>query len=265
MLIAQLTDTHAVDPSAAADLLVDNNGRLDRAVAAINAESPAPDLVIVTGDLTDNGRPEEFAQFVTAIAPLRVPVLAIPGNHDNRPGVRAALPHLPWANTEHASWVYDIDDLRVVGLDSTVPGHPGADIDVDRAEWLAEAIDGATGRCVLAIHHPPFITGIDWMDKAGFDGLDRLRGVLEEHPVERVLCGHHHRPIHSTIAGIPAIVGPSTVQHVDLDLAPAAPISLILDPVGYLIHSLTENSWVTHTRYFDTGAERIHPTWTTVR
>ncbi len=264
MLIAQLTDTHVIDPDVRNNLLVDNNGRFRHAIAAIRREDPAPDLLLITGDLTDNGQPEEFAQLIELLAPISIPVLAVPGNHDSREGIRAALPHLAWADADHASWAFDHDELRIIGLDSTVPGLPGADVDAARAAWLRETIVDAPGRCVLAMHHPPFITGIDWMDRAGFQGLDRLTQVLTDHPVERILCGHHHRPIHSTIAGIPAMVGPSTVQHVDLDLAPEAPISLILDPVGYLVHRVTEKSWVTHTRYFDTGAERIHPPWAKV-
>ena len=88
-------------------------------------------------------------------------------------------------------------------------------------------------RCNPSVHHPPFATGVGWMDRAGFIGLDRLTAVLTDHPVDRVLCGHFHRPINSTIAGIPAQVCISTVQHIDLDLAPEAGPSLIIDPVGY--------------------------------
>jgi len=261
MLIAQLTDTHVADPAHDERLYADNNGRLDAAVASLTSENPAADLVLLTGDTTNNGRPAEFELLAEALAPIEVPILAIPGNHDTREGVRSVFPNLPWADAEHASWVVDEGSLRIIGLDTTVPGEHGAAFDDERSAWLANAISGATGRCVIAMHHPPFVTGIDWMDRSGFEGREEFAAVLAELPVERILCGHLHRPIQSSIAGIPAQVAPSTIYHVDLELTPGASPSIILDPPGYLIHRVTGDSWVTHTRYFDTGEERVFPDW----
>ncbi len=261
MLIAQLTDTHVVDPTFDEELFVDNNARLAAAVAALGAEVPTPDLVLMTGDLVNNARPAEYELLAQLIAPLAVPVLAIPGNHDERNQFRSTFPDLPWADAQHASWVVDVEGLRVIGLDTTIPGDVGAEFDDARASWLAEALSGGPNRRVLAVHHPPFKSGIEWMDEAGFIGLDRLSALLAEHPVERVLCGHMHRPMQSTIAGIPAIVGISTVHHVDLDLAPEAPVSLVVDPSGYMLHAVTPQGWVTHTRYTEPASERIHPNW----
>ena len=126
---------------------------------------------------------------------------------------------------------------------------------------MINAIDGASGRVALALHHPPFLTGIKWMDDSGFVGLADLEAVLTEHPVERIMSGHIHRAITTTVAGIPTVTCPSSIHHVDLDLEPEAPISLILDPPSYLLHHIGPNSWVTHQRYFNTGEPRIHPAW----
>ena len=115
---------------------------------------------------------------------------------------------------------------------------------------------------MLALHHPPFTTGIAAMDRAGFIGLDRLLNVLAEHGnVDRVVCGHLHRPISSVVAGIPAQVGLSTVQHVGLDLRPEAGFTIVKDPVGYMLHGFTNNTWVTHTRYIATGQQPFVPDW----
>ena len=151
--------------------------------------------------------------------------------------------------------------MRWIGLDSTLPGENGAEFDAAREAWLIEAIEGASGRVALALHHPPFATGIGWMDDAGFVGLDRFVSVLEERPVERIVSGHIHRALTATVAGIPAVTCPSTIHHVDLDLAPDAPISLIIDPPAYFLHHITPTGWVTHQRFFATGAARIHPMW----
>ncbi|MEM1334314.1 MAG: metallophosphoesterase, partial [Actinomycetota bacterium] len=200
VLIGQLTDTHVVaDGVTAADTTtgIDNNGRLRSAVASILAE-PAPlDAVVVTGDLVNDARVEEYDTAVELLAPLaaqRGPgtpasvgnrLLPIPGNHD-RPGeLRRRFPNVPWADTEHTSWVTDVGGVRLIGLDSTrvragVVEHGGA-VDADRLDWLDRVLGIAhDGPTVLAMHHPPFASGIWWMDRWGFEGLDLLAEVLAD-------------------------------------------------------------------------------------
>lgn len=266
MIVAQLTDTHVIADPSLHELHVDNNMRLRMAVASLNAEVPRPTLALLTGDLTNTGAVDEFDVLAQLIGQLDIPVLAIPGNHDTREGIRELFPLLAWADADHASCVVDVADpiigpIRFVGLDSTIPGKPGAAFDGERETWLIEAIRTAEGRVALALHHPPFETGIQWMDRSGFEGLDRLEAVLEAHPVERIMSGHIHRSLTAVVAGVPAFSCPSTIHHVELDLAPDADISLIVDPPAYALHQITERGWVTHQRFFATGAERIHPKW----
>jgi 3',5'-cyclic-AMP phosphodiesterase len=176
------------------------------------------------------------------------------------------FPGTPWADAPHASWTTTIGDsgrsVRLVGLDSTRPGRPGGEFDGEREDWLrSELVRPFDGVTILAMHHPPFATGIEWMDRSGFIGLDRFEIVLSEHPVDRIVCGHMHRPITSTVADIPVSVGPPTVQSVLLDLAPASSPAVIRDPVGYLVHLVDDGRIVTHTRYIATGEPSIVPTW----
>ena len=269
LLIAQLTDTHVVGVGNTHELFVDNNGRLEEAVRSLNAEVPAMSAVLGTGDLTNWGAPDEYAALADLLAPLRAPFLPLPGNHDDRDRLRAAYPEMPWVDADHASWMMTLGEpdgsrVRVIGLDSTIPGAPGAEFDDAREQWLRtalvnELVDGTP--TILALHHPPFLTGIDWMDRSGFHGRERLVAVLAEHPVDRIVCGHFHRPISSSVAGVVAQVGVSTVQHVDLDLAPMATPSVIRDPVGYQILRIHGRDIVGHTRFIDTGQQRIIPAW----
>ncbi len=266
MLLAQLTDTHVTGPSNDEALYVDHNGRLAEAIRCLNLEHPAPAVVVATGDLANWGRPDEYEVLAELLEDLRLPFLALPGNHDQRDRLRATFPSTPWIDADHASWATTIDGVRIIGLDSTVPGEPGAAFDDDRERWLGNELDHSDGPVVLALHHPPFITGITWMDRAGFVGLERLAALLatkaqQGHSVTKIICGHLHRPISSVIAGIPAQVGLSTIQHVGLDLDPAAGITLINDPVGYLLHRFQDDTWVTHTRYIDTGGVPYVPHW----
>lgn len=268
VLIGQLTDTHVVAAEELEAQLVDNNGRLVAAVESLAAESPSLDAVVVTGDLTDSSKPGAFAFLTDALGALDVPVLPLPGNHDDRLAVRDAFPNAGWATGEHLSWVHEIGSVRLIGLDSTRPGFHGAEFDDQRAEFLqsvlAETHEGVT---LLAMHHPPFATGVDWMDRSGFVGLDRFTSVLEVHPgtVDKIVCGHLHRSVSSVVGGVPAQVGISTVQHVALDLSASSEPSLIHDPVGYQIHQVVETGGrprvVTHTRFIAEAAEPFVPDW----
>lgn len=278
-MIGQLTDTHVVasDPSVVdAELYVDNNDRLRRAVASI-VEEPVPvAAVVATGDLTNDGRPEEYDAVVELLAPISDRVLALPGNHDDPDELRRRLPTTPWADTEHASWHTVIAGVRIVGLDSTRrgpngPEHGGA-VDTDRLTWLDRVLavphDGLT---LLAMHHPPFASGIWWMDRDGFDGADQLAEVLRDRKVDRIMCGHLHRPMSSMFAGTIAQVGMSTVHHVGPDFVPGRDVTVADDPVGYQLLRVTAAdafshgnggaTAVLHHRYIEPFAAPIVPEW----
>ena len=262
VLIAQLTDTHVVAWDTDTRLYVDNNARTASAVAMLNRETPAPAAVVITGDLANDAGADEYDALVELLAPLEIPVLPLPGNHDDRALMRAAFDDFDWEDTGHLSWVRVVDGVRVVGLDTTRPGQHGGEFDDERATWLdrvlAESHDGAT---LLAMHHPPFVTGIRWMDDAGFVGLDAFVEIVARSRIDRIMCGHLHRPMGSAVGGAPVQVGMSTVQHVALDLAPAATVSIVRDPVGYQLHRVDGTAVVTHSRYIDTGEQPFEPEW----
>jgi Icc protein len=267
LFIAQLTDSHVVVPGTDEELFVDNNERLASAVNMVISESPRVNAVLATGDLTNWGYPAEYEALASLLEPITVPLLPIPGNHDDLALMRAAFPDMPWVDASHASWSMVIEgagtaSVRIVGLDSSIPDEPGAEFDAEREEWLRATLrDKVDVPTILAVHHPPFITGIAWMDGSGFAGLDRLEAVLTEYPVDQIACGHLHRPITSSIAGIPAQVGLSTVQHIDLDLSSDAGVSLIHEPVGYQVLRISDSGIVVHTRYTESDESPFVPKW----
>src|SRR6201989_920397 len=126
MLIAQITDTHITSPGTLLMGMVDTASALERAVVAINRLDPSPDAVVLTGDLVESGAPEEYAHLRALLAPLRMPIFAIPGNHDAREPIRQTFirdGYLP----RQGSLDYAIEDypLRIIALDTLVPGEGG--------------------------------------------------------------------------------------------------------------------------------------------
>ncbi len=250
MLIAQITDTHVKLPGALAYGRVDTASMLERCVAALGRLDPQPDLIVVTGDLVDLGRAEEYAHLRALLAPLVPPLIVIPGNHDDRAALRAAFAdhaYLPAEGFLH----FTVDapyPVRIVGLDTVVPMQGGGALCEERLAWLDAALARQPQRpTVVLMHHPPFVTGIGHMDQLGLAGREAFAEVVARHPqVELVLCGHLHRNIQARVGGRAAMTGPSTAHQVALDLRADAPSRFRMEPPGYLLHWWTGAGFVSH-------------------
>jgi 3',5'-cyclic-AMP phosphodiesterase len=252
MLIAQITDFHIKARGKIAYRVIDTAACLAAAVAAVAALDPGPDIVVATGDLTDFGRPEEYALLRELLAPLGRPVYLVPGNHDEREAMRQAFRvdgYLPASGFLH----YAIEDhpVRLVALDTVIPGQSGGELCEKRLQWLDRTLAEAPERpTVIIMHHPPFATGIAHMDRIGLDGADRFAAILARNPqVERVLCGHLHRSIQARLGSRAiASTAPSTAHQVTLDLTPDGPPGFMLEPPGYQLHLWRpESGMVSHT------------------
>lgn len=241
-LIAQLTDLHVIGGGARAYGRVDTLGHLRRAIDHANA-LPL-DGIVVTGDLIDDGRPESYATLRPELDRLAAPWWPLPGNHDG-PGFWDAFADRMIDPAPRLGHVARTDGVRVVCLDTTVPGAAGGRIDAARAEWLARALTGDEPT-LLALHHPPVPTGIAHMDRIGLDGAALLAEAMADHPPLAILAGHIHRTIHSSLRGVPVIVGPAPAHAVTLALGADAPATLTMEPPGILLHQIGPHGLRTH-------------------
>ncbi|MCS6879048.1 MAG: phosphodiesterase [Geminicoccaceae bacterium] len=251
MLLAHVSDPHVTSPERRAYRIVDTARGLARTIDTLLARRPRPDAVILTGDLACDGRPEEYAQIARELERLPMPVFAIPGNHDERGAFRAHLvPRFcPTEDPTFLQFAVELDDLVLIGLDTLVEGSEGGALCARRLAWLEAALAKARDRSVvLALHHPPFATGIPFMDAIALAAPDRLETLVRAHGrVERVLCGHVHRSIQTLWAGTLASIAPATAHQVGLVLDPTAPSSFTFEPPGFQLHlRLPEGRWVTH-------------------
>jgi len=253
-LIAQVSDLHIKAGGRLSYRVVDTAEMLRACIAHMLAQPQCPDVVVFTGDLVDFGRPEEYAVLRELIAPLTMPVYLIPGNHDERTALREAFPAHSYLRQTSEFVNYAIEDhpVRIIGLDTTVPGESGGFACPERMAWLdaklAEQPDKAT---VVLMHHPPFHTFIGHMDRQGLEGSDALAAVIRKHPqVERLLCGHLHRPIMARFAGTIACTIPSPAHQVALDLAEDAASLFAMEPPAYGLHAFTpETGIASHTAF----------------
>jgi Icc protein len=255
MIVAQLSDPHIVAPgnsprTPAGFGPVDTAAFLSRAVAAVNRLDPLPDVTVITGDLVDRGDPDEYDHLRRLIAPLRMPVFVIPGNHDAREPLRAAFGGDGYLSGD-GFIQYAVEDypLRLVALDTLVPGKHHGELCADRLGWLDHTLAAAPDRpTIVMMHHPPFATGIDYMDKFGLENAEGLAAVIAPHSqVERILCGHLHRAIDRRFAGTVAGTAPSTAHQIALNVLPDAPLRFAFEPPGYQLHLWRDGALVTHT------------------
>jgi 3',5'-cyclic AMP phosphodiesterase CpdA len=215
-LIAQLSDPHIrLDDDASQPALA-------RAVERVLALRPAPVAVLVTGDIANSGDPEEHARAAALLAPIGAPVHTVAGNHD-------------LLGTRH-EYVPEAGGVRVVVCDTSIPNRDAGSLDV---EWLAAQLEPAVPT-IVAMHHPPILMGLPWLDEIGLPEEQRvaLGELLRANPqVMRVVAGHVHRASSNTLGGCTVVTCASTNIASELDFA-TPDMALANEPPSLLVHAL---------------------------
>jgi len=257
MLIAQITDLHVRPRGLPANRVVETNMMTERAIDAVIALRPRPDVVLITGDLVDCGLVEEYEQLKIMLRRLDIPFFVIPGNHDRRENLRRVLADYRGVteDPEFVQFVVDDYPVRLIGLDTLVPGKGEGALCARRLAFLERALAREREKpTVIFMHHPPFDCGIAHMDRIRLlEGAERLAEIVRPHRnVERILCGHHHRAIETRFAGTIASISPGVAHQVTFDITEDGPASLVLEPPAYQLHRYRpETGIVSHTVYVE--------------
>jgi len=241
MIIVQLTDPHVVERGQLQYGHIDTVGHLEAAIRHINAMEPAPDVVVMTGDLTNEGFPEQYTVLGELMQALEAPLLPLPGNHDVLDLFFAtfeAIDVVPSVGSKTADYVVENYPVRMIALDTTIADEHGGRLAPTQIDWLDETLqEQPTAPTLVLMHHPPFVTGISWMDGDGFQNAEQLEAVIARHPqVGAVLCGHMHRPITTVFGNTMAMTCSSTAAEVVLELGDRYERSMIDEGPAVLVH-----------------------------
>jgi 3',5'-cyclic-AMP phosphodiesterase len=257
MLICQLTDLHVRPMGKSANRVVETNRFTERAFRAVARLSPRPDVVVITGDLTECGLDAEYAHLSQLLRKwLPMPVFVIPGNHDRRVPFREGLRHLPGVTADPHYVQFAVDDhaVRLVMLDTLVPGAGHGELRAEQLEFLDRTLAAAPDKpTIVAMHHPPFACGIAHMDRINLRNASEFAGVIARHrQVERIICGHHHRPIVARVAHAIASISPSVAHQVEMSLDPHDRGAFVFEPPAFQLHRWTAaDGIVSHTLYVE--------------
>lgn len=235
-LIVQLSDPHIGAEWADGDPVVG----LAAAVQSMRAIQLQPDVVLVTGDLADTASDSEYMRVSELLSPLRAPVHVVPGNHDDRETLRRHF-GLPGIAAQPVFYTIDLGPLRLVTLDTTIPGEASGALDLAQLEWLDDVLTASPRQPTLvAMHHPPFLTGLPAWDQIGLskDGRDLLAEVVHRHPqVRRIVAGHVHRTIAGELGGRSALSVPSTYAQGRLRFG-SSQLEFAAEPAGFAVHAV---------------------------
>ncbi|MET1415478.1 phosphodiesterase [Roseibium sp. HPY-6] len=262
-LIAQITDLHLRPKGLACYRVSDTNMLAERAVRSLLAFTPKIDAVVVTGDLTDRSDPREYAVARDLLSRIDVPVFLMPGNHDSSSGMRQEMKEFPGicdSATDKIYYMKMIGDVALIALDSHLPGSPEGKLGAEQLSWLDKTLQETDAPTMIALHHPPALSGIVHMDMMGLTDAPELEEILSRHDhVERILCGHIHRPIIASFANKIMTLAPSTGHQVQLDLAEDGPAMFNFEPPAFFVHHHTRKTGlVTHMAYVESYPGPYH-------
>lgn len=253
MRLLHLSDPHIRRPGDPLAGRVETLPFFERAIAQVERMAPRPDLVLLTGDIVDCMLPEEYALARAVLERLTIPALVLPGNHDHRGHLRAALGRYlgEVRSPECLAYVDDRFPLRIVALDSVIPMQGEGRLGAEQLAWLEGTLaSGAARPTIVALHHPPFDVGIGFMDQLGLEDRDDLLAILARHrQVVGVLAGHVHQTIVRLLGHAVGMIAPSTAHQIPLELVPDGPEVFVMEPPGFLLHEWDGTALRSHHGY----------------
>lgn len=207
LTVAQITDTHLfADPSQT--LMGCQTARsLQRVLQQLATENPKPDLLLLTGDLSQDETIASYEQLRTQVAALNLPVYWLPGNHDHLTLMEQTLSTFPFS----AQKTIQTGGWHFILLNSAVAGQVAGELSQDTLAWLEHQLERIDRPTLVALHHPPLQIGSEWMDKIGLQNATELQAILDRYPqVKLVLFGHIHQEFVQTLKSITYLGAPST-------------------------------------------------------
>lgn len=248
--IIVLTDLHICAPG---ETIINLNptARFQAVLAQALADHTDAAEIVITGDLTHHGRPDEYATLRAALPQNCPPIRWMLGNHDRRAPFLAAFPDTPTTPDGHVQQIIDLHGWRLILLDTlddplTGRAHSGH-LCPARLAWLDDAL-ATDRRTIVFAHHPPHPTGFDGMDEIGLRNGAALSQRLTEAATSLLVCGHIHRTLFAVTDGLAWTVFKSPCHQMPLALGPASIHLSVDEPGAYGLLLLGKDGVIVHSQ-----------------
>jgi len=220
--LLHISDTHLLASGGRLYDTVDSERHLRELFDELEASEGRPEAIVFTGDLADKGEADAYERLRAIVEPaaarLGAQVIWAMGNHDDRHAFREVLLR-EFPSTRPVDRVYDVNGLRVITLDTSVPGHHFGEVTGAQLDWLAEELSTpAPHGTILAMHHPPIPSVLDLAVSVELRDQGGLAEVLDGSDVRSIIAGHLHYSSTAMFAGIPVSVASATCYTQDLNV-----------------------------------------------
>jgi Icc protein len=221
--IVQLTDLHLTKAPDGRTRGVDVWENLRNVLAQVRRDLGPVDLMVLTGDLANERRPETYARLRETVGEWIDRLRVVPGNHDHREMVRAAFGDRLLRGAGTLNFVEEVGAFRILGLDTLRPRRIHGRLGETQLRWLREELGRSSAPALLFMHHPPVSVGTWWLDRDLLRDHDALREIVRHTPVHAFFCGHVHQPCSGGFGGADVWTTPSTAyQFLPGSLLPAS-------------------------------------------
>jgi 3',5'-cyclic-AMP phosphodiesterase len=240
MLIAQITDSHVERPGVLSFGRFDARASLQRALRTITSLNVRPDLILHTGDLTQHCDVTVNRDVRAMLDETGIPYGVIPGNHDEIEPLREAFADKAWMPKSSRFLHYVLEDypVRVICLDTKIPGEIAGTLCEERLAWLAAQLaSGGSRPTMIAMHHPVFRIGRPISDTLPFINAAAFSELVTKYPnVSLIIAGHVHCTLQTRVAHAVAIAAPSVSYQFAMDRRPDSIVAVSGEPPGYYMH-----------------------------
>ncbi len=220
--VVHISDTHLLSDDSPLYGVVDSSAHLSRLFSELEASGSRPEAIIFTGDLADTGEAGAYEKLRSIVEPaaarMGAQIIWVMGNHDDRSNFREQLLG-QFPSDRSVDRVHDVNGLRVIVLDSTVPGFHHGEITGDQLDWLAEELaTPAPHGTILAMHHPPVPAVLDLAVTVELKDQGPLAEVVRGSDIRSIIAGHLHYSTFATFAGVPVSVASASCYTQDLNV-----------------------------------------------
>ncbi len=191
LLVAQITDTHLFSDPEQSLLGIKTEDSYRAVLAKLAMLSPRPDLLLMTGDLTQDGSEDSYIRLRDSLTALQIPTYWLPGNHDEVAIMQKQLAHGVISRDK----LVQMKGWQILLLNSALPNQVYGYLSDASLDWLEQQLSNfPKSPTLVALHHPAFPLGSDWLDRIGLQNQSEFWQVCDRHPQVRVvLSGHAHQ------------------------------------------------------------------------